>query len=97
MSYSILVGLNVVDQEMYKNYRLEMRPILISYGGDFGYDFIIDEVLKSKVSHPINRVFTIDFPSREEKETFFNDSRYLEVRKKYFEASVSNVTEITNF
>ena len=47
MALEMLVGLYVVDDEGYQSYRTEMTPILESYGGGFGYDFKITEVLKS--------------------------------------------------
>jgi uncharacterized protein (DUF1330 family) len=97
MSYSILVALNVTDHEMYHNYRLGMSPILKSYGGDFGYDFKVEKTLKSKVEHSINRVFTIDFPSKEKKEAFFSDPAYLSIKGRYFESSVSDVSQLANF
>ena len=47
---------------------LNLLPL---YGGSFGYDFKIAEVLKSKSSNKINKVFTIEFPSREVMNAFF--------------------------
>jgi len=35
MALEMLVGLNVVDDEVYQSYRDEMTPILKSYGGGF--------------------------------------------------------------
>ncbi len=52
MALGILVGLNVVDDAAYQSYRDEMTPILKSYGGGFGYDFRVSEVLKSKTNAP---------------------------------------------
>ncbi len=71
MSYEILVGLNVLDDQMYQEYRGAMRPILSSYGGGFGYDFKVSEVLLSETSSEINRVFTINFPNSGIMEEFF--------------------------
>ena len=59
-----VMGLNVVDEVIYTKYRESMTPILNSYNADFGYDFIVSNVLKSKTSERINRVFTISFPSK---------------------------------
>ena len=83
-----IMGLNVIDQQAYKKYRERMTPILQSYGADFGYDFIVSEVLKSKTTKKINRVFTIDFPSKAVMASFFEDSKYLEVKKKYLNDSI---------
>jgi len=46
-----LIGLYVTDDEMYKKYRTAMYPLLQKYGGDFGYDFKIAEVLKSEETY----------------------------------------------
>jgi uncharacterized protein (DUF1330 family) len=75
------MGLHVTNDEEYQKYREGMIPILNSFGGSFGFDFKIAEVLKSKTEDSINRVFTIDFPSKEVMEQFFSDPSYLEVKK----------------
>ncbi len=61
MAMEMLVGLRVVNDEAYQSYRDAMTPILNRYGGGFGYDFKVSEVLKSRTEAPINRVFTIYF------------------------------------
>jgi len=48
-----------------------MIPILHSFGGSFGFDFKVNKVLKSKMDEGINRVFTLDFPSRKIMGIFF--------------------------
>jgi len=95
MSFERVMGLEVVDEMVYQQYRENMIPILNDFGGSFGYDFIVSDVLKSKTDDPINRVFTIDFPSREMMDQFFSDSSYLEVKNKYFNRSVKSVTTIS--
>ncbi|EAR61344.1 hypothetical protein MED92_11474 [Oceanospirillum sp. MED92] len=45
--YEMLVGLEVTDDQIYQSYREAMRPILEFYGGEFGYDFRVSEVLKN--------------------------------------------------
>jgi uncharacterized protein (DUF1330 family) len=97
MSVEMLVGLNVIDNKMYQSYRDKMTPILLSYGGGFGYDFLVSEVLKSRVESPINRVFTIYFKDEESKNDFFSDSGYLDVKKEYFEKSVTHTTIISTY
>lgn len=89
-----LVGLNVVDDQAYQSYRDAMTPILKSYGGGFGYDFRVSEVLKAETAAPINRVFTIYFPDRETLEAFFSDTDYLEVRRRFFDQAVTDVTTL---
>lgn len=97
MAYENIMGLNVKDDKKYQKYRDEMTPILKRYGGGFGYDFTISEVLKSKTNAPINRVFTIYFLDENSKNEFFSNSEYLKIRKKYFEGSVSDVTTIASY
>ncbi|MES9834774.1 MAG: DUF1330 domain-containing protein [Candidatus Thiodiazotropha sp. DIVDIV] len=95
MSYERIMGLHVVDDEMYQKYREGMEPILISIGGSFGFDFKISEVLRSKTDNEINRVFTIEFPSKKEMEDFFSRSDYMEVKSRYLDASVKSKTVIS--
>ncbi|MGY5452845.1 DUF1330 domain-containing protein [Agarivorans sp. MS3-6] len=94
MSFERIIGLDVINDEQYQQYRKNMMPILHSFGGSFGYDFKIAEVLKSKTDDSINRVFTIEFPDKQTMERFFNDSAYLAVKKQYFQDSVKSVTTI---
>ena len=72
-----------------------MIPILDTLGGSFGYDFKIAEVLKSKADNVINRVFSIDFPSKEAMGNFFSDPAYLAVKAEYFNRSVISTTMIS--
>ena len=97
MAYEILVALNVTDEKEYQTYRDLMRPILLSYGGDFSFDFKVDEVLRSECSGPLNRVFTIRFPSKQNKEAFFDDGKYLRVKHAHFSASAENVQFISEY
>ena len=77
MAIERLIGLNVTDDELYQKYRKAIYPILESYGGGFGYDFIVSEVLKNESGNPINRLFTIYFESNEAMESFFSNEEYL--------------------
>lgn len=95
MSFERIMGLHVVDDEEYQRYREAMMPILSSFGGSFGFDFKIAQVLMSKTDETINRVFTIDFPDRKAMENFFSDPLYLEAKKKYFTNSVASSTVIS--
>ncbi|TFB08878.1 DUF1330 domain-containing protein [Candidatus Marinimicrobia bacterium MT.SAG.2] len=97
MAFEMLVGLNVVDDEVYQSYRNEMTPILKNYGGGFGYDFRISEVLKSKTDAPINRVFTIYFSNEDSMNLFFSNDEYLKIKKKYFEKSATDTTIIATY
>ena len=95
MSFERIMGLDVINDEDYQRYRECMIPILKSFGGNFGFDFKVSEVLKSKSDNAINRVFTIDFPSKEVMDAFFSDPSYLEVKNQYFKNSVKSVTLIS--
>ena len=97
MAFERLVGLQVIDEAGYQAYRDAMTPLLHACGGSFGYDFRIAEVLKSATPEPINRVFTLCFPSREVMDTFFADPRYQEIRKQHFDRSVAAVTRIAAY
>lgn len=91
MTYEILVGLMVTDDRMYQAYRDAMAPILIKYEGAFCYDFTVSNVLKAQNDEKVNRVFTLNFPSEQNKNNFFNDDAYQVIKAQYFENSVANV------
>jgi uncharacterized protein (DUF1330 family) len=90
-----IMGLHVVDDDGYQKYRAGMEPILVSIGGSFGYDFRIAEVLRSKTENTINRVFTIEFPSKQVMDDFFSRPDYLEIQEKYLKNSVKSKTVIS--
>jgi uncharacterized protein (DUF1330 family) len=95
--YVRVVGLQVNDAELYRRYRAGMTPILERHGGHFGYDFVVADVLTSESDQPINRVFTLVFPTRAASQRMFADSDYLRVRGAFFEAAVSAVTILAEF
>ena len=95
MSFERIMGIEVIDDEVYQQYRENMIPILNTFGGSFGFDFKVSDVLISKTDQAINRVFTLDFPSKAIMESFFSDPAYLNVKSKYFNDSVSSVTTIS--
>jgi|TARA_B110000008_G_scaffold201362_1_gene200011 uncharacterized protein (DUF1330 family) len=95
MPFERIMGINVIDDAKYQKYREAMLPILASFGGSFGFDFKVSEVLLSKTQDDINRVFTIECPSQQIMEEFFSNPEYLEVQKKYFNSSVSSRTVIS--
>lgn len=92
MEIDRLVGLNVIEEELYRQYRENMLPILERYGGRFFVDVRVSELLLSPGAGPINRMFAIRFPNTESLEGFFSDPEYLAVRQRFFEASVASVT-----
>ena len=48
MPFEMTVGLLVVDQEKYAQYRAEMTPLLEAAGGRFRYDFEVARTLKGE-------------------------------------------------
>ena len=95
MAFERVMGIFVTDDEEYQRYREGMTPILHAFGGSFGFDFKVAEVLISKTNAPINRVFTIEFPSETVMNDFFSNPEYLMVQKQHFVKSVSNKTVIS--
>jgi uncharacterized protein (DUF1330 family) len=95
MTYERIMGLEVIDETMYQDYRTAMTPLLNSVGGDFGFDFIVSKVLRSKTEDNINRVFTIDFPSKEIMDDFFNSADYVAIKNQYFDRSVKSKVVIS--
>ena len=95
MCYERIMAIEVTYEEGYQQYRESMTPILQAFGGSFGFDFKVSKVLKYKSNKLINRVFTIDFPSKAVMDQFFADPEYLQVKDKYFNVSVKSVTTIS--
>ncbi|WP_057831406.1 DUF1330 domain-containing protein [Colwellia sp. TT2012] len=97
MSHEILVGLNVLDDLIYEDYRTAMKPMLADYQGRFGYDFKVSQVLISEGNTDINRVFTLNFTNKEKMDGFFSDPQYLLVKEKFFIKSVGSATIISSY
>src|SRR5678816_3808858 len=97
MPYERIVGLEVTDQDGFTQYRTEMAPLLDAAGGEFRYDFDVARVLRGEKDARINRAFVIRFPDRSASEKFFADPRYLEIRRRLFEPSVSSTLLIAEY
>jgi len=95
MAYERIMGLDVIDDQGYDRYRAAMMPILKSFGGSFGFDFRISDVLLSKTNDNINRVFTIRFPSKKKMDDFFSNPEYVAVKATYFDVAVKSTTIIS--
>jgi uncharacterized protein (DUF1330 family) len=93
----ILIGLNVTNQDLYTEYRSHMSPLLKAHGGRFTVDVHVAEVLCAPEPQPINRLFTIRFPSLAQHDAFFAHPDYLAVRKRYFEPSVGAVQRLARY
>lgn len=97
MSYEMVVGLQIKNDEMYSSYREAMLPILKEYDGGFRYDFKVNEVLRNEEGRPINRVFTIYFGDKQKMNEFFSHPDYLKAKSKFFEGSVDQTTIISEY
>jgi len=97
MSYEMMVGLQIKDDDNYNLYREAMIPLLETYGGGFRYDFKVSETLKNEENRPINRVFAIYFKDKENMDLFFSNSKYLSIKSKFFEVSVEATTIISEY
>ena len=97
MAVENVVGLEVIDDDLYSKYREGMKPILYEHGGEFGYDFRVSEVLKTESSNKINRVFTIRFLDNETMNKFFSNENYLKVKKEFFEPAVKSTNIIASY
>jgi uncharacterized protein (DUF1330 family) len=98
--FEMTVGLLVADQETYTQYRSEIAPLLARYNAGFRYDFEVARTLKSEEVVPeqgINRLFLLTFPSRDEKDRFFADPEYVEIRARLFQASVRHAVIIAEY
>ena len=60
-------------------------------------EVLISEALISSDNSDINRVFTINFSSKDNMESFFCDPQYLKVKEAYFIGSVGNTTIISRY
>lgn len=94
MAYERVIGLDVINDQVYQQYRDAMAPILKTFGGSFGFDFRVSEVLLSKTEDHINRLFTLAFPTQKHMEDFFSNADYLAVKAQYFDTSVRSKTTV---
>lgn len=92
MTYEMVVGLTVTDDDAYTQYRAAMAPLLAAHGGGFRYDFTVQKVLQSASAHPINRVFAIYFGSRERMDAFFANPEYQAIKTRWFAGAVAGTT-----
>lgn len=93
----ILIGLEVLDEASYAEYRARMTPLLHAHGGSFGVDVRVAEVLKSPEPGAFNRLFTIRFPTVAAHDSFFENAEYLAIRREWFEPSVGRVRRLGRY
>lgn len=96
-SVEILVGVQVVDEGTYARYRAEMTPLLEAHGGRFVVDVRVAEILRAPSVSPFNRLFTIRFPSSQQRDAFFDHPAYLAVRAELFQPSVSSIVTLGDY
>ncbi len=70
---TIVVAIEMTDEETYTCFRASIRPILAECGGCFEWDLRRGEVLTRPQGAVVNRVFAISFPSRERRVALFED------------------------
>ena len=97
MSYEMIVGLQIKDDEVYAEYRKAMRPLLEKADGGFRYDFKVSETLKNEEGNPINRVFAIFFRDKVNMDRFFTNTEYLKIKESFFEKSVEATTILSEY
>jgi len=95
--HEILIGMRVVDEDGYAQYRAGMTPILESMGGFFRYDMRVSELLKGEAPDEFNRLFLMSFPDQATSERFFADPEYLKVRETHFDNAVRSYSLIAQF
>ncbi len=96
MSYEMLMGMQIADEDGYAAYRRAMRPVLERMGGTFRHDFHA-ETIETEAETPINRVFVIAFPDRATAEAFFTDPDYLTAKETHFERSVAATAMLADY
>lgn len=94
MPFVMIVGLLVTDHEKYAEYRADIAPLLAAAGGRFQYDFEVGLNLKNEARHEINRLFALQFPSRANRDRFFADQQYIDIRTRLFVPAVEGMTII---
>lgn len=93
----ILIGLEVLDDAKYTEYRARMTPLLLAHGGSFGVDVRVSEVLQSPAAGAFSRLFTIRFPTVAAHDAFFQNAEYLAIRREWFEPSVGRVHQLGRY
>lgn len=97
MAHELLIGVGVVDGELYTRYREEMTPLLEAVGGRFRFDVEVSRVLLPAASSAVNRVFVLSFPDRATRERYFADPRYLKIRERLFVPSTNHLEIIAEY
>jgi uncharacterized protein (DUF1330 family) len=92
-----LYGLEVLEQGSYAEYRARMTPLLHAHGGAFGIDLEVARVLKGPTDAALNRVFSIEFPSRAASARFFANEDYRAVRSEWFEHAVGRIVVLAEW
>ena len=97
MAIERLVGVQVINENEYQEYRRQMSPLLEAAGGRFVVDVRVSEVLVAPESARFNRLFSLRFPSDEAMQRFFASEAYRAVREAHFVSSVSTTTALATY
>ena len=92
--HDVLVGLHIVNDEQYDQYRASMTPILHEHNAYFSLDLRVSQMLKGNATDPFNRVFIISFPDQKTMTRFFENETYKAIRTRHFEPAVQSATII---
>ena len=97
MAFERVVALSVVDQDVYAQYRNEIRSLLDEVGADFRFDFAVSQVLRGDGAEHANRAFVLRFPDRAAHDYFFGDTRYGAIKRRLVDPSVASVVVIAEY
>ena len=97
MAVERLIGVQVIDDLEYEEYRRQLAPLLQAAGGQFVVDVRVSEVLTAPSDARFNRLFVLRFASAEAMQTLFEGAAYLAVREAHLESSVSAITMLATY
>lgn len=92
-----MIGVNVLDNDKFDEYCHAIQPLLAIYDGRFCYDFKIpNNCIASRHQH-INRVFAVQFSSKDHMNAFFADREYLKTRGRHILKSIGGEQFVFGF
>ena len=97
MAVERLIGVQVIDDREYEEYRRQLSPLLHAAGGRFVVDLRVSEVLTAPADARFNHLFVLRFPSAEAMQKLFEGDDYLAVRGAHLESSVSATTMLATY
>lgn len=97
MAVERLIGVQVIDDSEYEEYRRQLSPLLAAAGGQFVVDLRVSEVLTAPADAQFNRLFVLQFPTAEAMQKLFDSDDYGAVRNAHFKSSVSETTMLATY